>query len=69
MLTSSSKQGHHHGNTNVYELHIQKVTCMQKLKFVLALKPKKFSVFFAKTAKKVEYDGVIFNMITSSSKC
>ena len=46
-----TKKGRHFSNMNVFELHIQKVICIQKLNFVLSFKLKKI-IFSAKTAKK-----------------
>ena len=53
MMTSSQKY--------LCELHMHEVTCVQKLKFILAFKNKKSSVFRKTTKKVLNY---IFDMIT-----
>ena len=52
-----------HKNLVVFELHIQKVTCVQISKFVLNFKPMITNIFLKNSKKVVNYN-VIFNMMT-----
>ena len=66
MITSSMQIRPHHANIYVFELHIQEVTFIQQLKFILAkifFKLKKTKRFLQKQQKKVEYDDIIFDMM------
>ena len=65
-MTSYSKIWNDHKNIYTFEVHIREITCVQKLKFGLAFKQKKTSVFY-KTAQKVVYYDVIFEIETLSS--
>ena len=55
MMTSQSIAKRHHVNISVFELHIQKLSCIQKLKVILAFKFKN-SAYFTKNKKNVVYD-------------
>ena len=58
IMTSLLNRLSHQKNSYLFELHVQEVTCTQKLKFVLAFKSKKTGVFY-KHSKKVLSDDVI----------
>ena len=66
MKKSSSKPQRHHANIYVFELYMQEVTCIQKLKLVKSSNLRN-PASFAKSAKII-YGNTIFVVVKSSIK-